>query len=447
MASSTNVSQLLPHSAGLLSWSSCGRYLGIAKDTRLSIRDATLNMAVVQVYTCVDLISSVQWAPSDSSDGLHLVLCAMYKRALVQVFSVTDPTWQCKIAEGICGLIGAKWTPDTRHIITISDFRIHATVWSLVDASKYVIRQPKLGTDGLTFSPDGAYLAVAERADCKDMLGIYNVGSWEMVSHFDVASYDLVEVQWTSDGRAICIRDTFLEYRLLFYAPDGSLLQSYEAYQHALGVKSLAWSPTGQFLAVGSYDERVRILSHMHYKPVAELEHPSSIAASRARSDPVMVYEEVAPGRASKSLVFQAAALPHVVTTVQPDPLKESPRLGVGAMTWSHDATLLATRNDNMPHHIWIWTTQTMELHTVLVLTKPVKTFRWSPNACTLAFACANNRVCLWSSAGVTWIEVADEALAILSLRWHPTDGRHLLALGKSDFCCLYFPDATATTS
>ena len=94
MASSTNVSQLLPHSAGLLSWSSCGRYLAIAKDTRLNIRDATLNMAVIQVYTCVDIISSVQWAPSDA-DGLHLVLCAMYKRALVQVFSVTDPTWQC----------------------------------------------------------------------------------------------------------------------------------------------------------------------------------------------------------------------------------------------------------------------------------------------------------------------------------------------------------------
>ncbi len=69
---------------------------------------------------------------------------------------------------------------------------------------------------------------MAERSDCKDMIGIYNIDDgWELVTHFDVASYDMTEISWSMDGRAICVRDTFLEYRLLFYAPDGALLHTF----------------------------------------------------------------------------------------------------------------------------------------------------------------------------------------------------------------------------
>ncbi|RHY45116.1 hypothetical protein DYB30_012558 [Aphanomyces astaci] len=204
-----------------MSWSGCGRYLAVAKDTRLCVRDVTMNLSIVQLFTCVDLISAIQWAPhietdSNSGDSMRLIFCAMYKRAIVQVFSILDPSWTCKIAEGICGLISAKWTPDTRHIITVSDFRIHATVWSLVDTSKYVIRHPKLGAEGFAFSPDGTYLAVAERSECKvrrvsslcifDAIGVYNVETWELARHFDTASYDMVELAWSMDGRYVQIR-------------------------------------------------------------------------------------------------------------------------------------------------------------------------------------------------------------------------------------------------
>ena len=36
---------------------------------------------------------------------------------------------------------------------------------------------------------------------------------------------------------------------------DGKCLTCYRAYSDALGVKSVAWSPSGQLLAVGSYDQ------------------------------------------------------------------------------------------------------------------------------------------------------------------------------------------------
>lgn len=41
--------------------------------------------------------------------------------------------WACKIEEGVLGLVGQMWAPDSRQIITFSDLQLRATVWSLVE--------------------------------------------------------------------------------------------------------------------------------------------------------------------------------------------------------------------------------------------------------------------------------------------------------------------------
>lgn len=51
------------------------------------------------------------------------------------------------------------------------------------------------------------------------------------------------------------------QYKVLLYSLDGRLLSSYRAYEWPLGVKSIAWSPSSQFLAIGSFDEKVRNVS------------------------------------------------------------------------------------------------------------------------------------------------------------------------------------------
>lgn len=53
------------------------------------------------------------------------------------------------------------------------------------------------------------------------------------------------------------------QYKVLLYSLDGRLLSTYSAYEWSLGVKSVAWSPSSQFLAIGSYDEKVHRLSMM----------------------------------------------------------------------------------------------------------------------------------------------------------------------------------------
>ncbi len=211
---------------------------------------------------------------------------------------------------------------------------------------------------GMDFSVGGKYLALAERRDCKDFISVFECASWRLVKvrvigqqsssfpfrkfswserglqcfflqHFETETEDLAGVQWSPDGRVLCVWEsplqvsvricsfdfcqewcrcqlnglffrvgyesawTFLlgplfsqrllcvpaamdccvfQYKVLLYSVDGRCLASYSAYEYALGVKSVAWSPTSQFLAIGSYDQKVKcvvFVSHWNSKPEA----------------------------------------------------------------------------------------------------------------------------------------------------------------------------------
>lgn len=65
--------------------------------------------------------------------------------------------------------------------------------------------------------------------------------------------------------------------QVLIYSPDGRCLSKYQAYESGLGVKSVSWSPCSQFLAVGSYDQMLRVLNHLTWKVFAEFVHPSAV--------------------------------------------------------------------------------------------------------------------------------------------------------------------------
>ena len=55
-----------------------------------------------------------------------------------------------------------------------------------------------------------------------------------------------------------------LQYKMLLYSLDGRLLSTYSAYEWSLGIKAIAWSPSSQFLAMGSYDEKVCVCVCVH---------------------------------------------------------------------------------------------------------------------------------------------------------------------------------------
>ena len=71
----------------------------------------------------------------DTSTHLNISLCKSqhiycffllfkYVVASVQVWSLEQPEWTCKIDEGSAGLVDACWSPDGRHILTTAEFNV-----------------------------------------------------------------------------------------------------------------------------------------------------------------------------------------------------------------------------------------------------------------------------------------------------------------------------------
>ena len=185
-------------------------------------------------------------------------------------------------------------------------------------------------------------MALVERRDCKDYVSLFHCGDWQLVRNFPIDTKDVAGLAWSPDGKVLCVWESVLDYRVLLYSIDGRCMASYSAYEHALGVKCVAWSPTSQFLAIGSYDQKVRVLNHVTWKTVAEHSHPSTVDFTS-----VVVYTEVetklphsktdrstlisAQGAVCPSQSkYETSEIPCTMPAIKPDPEKPNPKLGVG---------------------------------------------------------------------------------------------------------------------
>ena len=493
-------SELYKHSGGLASWSPDGRYLAVASQSTLVLRDVR-DMSIAHVFQCADAVQRVEW----SFDSLY-VLAGCFGRAVVDVFSVEQEDWTCRITEGVAGMVNARWAPDGRHILTVAGFHLHLTVWSLLDGSATKLDAPKAPSsaqgDLVAFSPgSGAFAAVAHRKECRDTVAIYDCDTWQRVAQFEPETRDLANLSWSPDGRAILVADCPLDYRLFVYSPDGRRLSEYVAYENALGIKTSQWSPSGQFLAVGSFDESVRVMSQATWRPIVEYIHAHTVAA---QSD-VHVYREVVVQTSSAEADYSLADpdrddLDPEVTEYQIEtqscrlqvvnPRSSSgkggvstsgggsgvgrrrgsggggtagrrraaagkaahkavggghptasdlglPRVGVGICEWSPDNAYLATRNDSTPHVVWVWETARLGLCAVLIHRNPVRSLKWHPHDPQLAICAGTPKVFLWSPEGASWFDVPAAHFDIRGLRWNPT-GCAIVLVQTSRLCSCF---------
>ena len=137
------------------------------------------------------------------------------------------------------------------------------------------------------------------------------------------------------------------------------------------------------------------------------------------------------------------APKPYNVTVVKPDPDKPDPKLGVGLMAWSCGDRFLATRNDNMPHTLWVWDTRRLLLCSVVNQIGAIKEAAWDPKRSRLALCTGNKKLYMWSAEGCSIVDIPTQSnFGVKSLRWCP-DGNAILLLDKSKFCCCYLDSAS----
>ncbi|CAG9466606.1 unnamed protein product [Pedinophyceae sp. YPF-701] len=412
-----------------------GRCVACVVDYRLVIRDAE-TLQVLQLYSCIDKVEHIEW----SCDSAY-VLCGLFKRATVQVWSVDQPEFTCTIAEGPAGVREARWGPDGRHVITCADFNLRLAVWNLRTKEFVHIPSPKTGASGVAFSPDGRYMAVPERRACKDYVRLYACGSWELLGRFSVDTTDLAGLAISPDGAYIACWDSELQYKVVVLALNGSHVATFEAYHEGLGVRAgcATWSPSGHVLAAGSYDDTLRMLSNVTWRPLAELDHPGLVDGPMN----CVVYEEaVEAGPEGERSRFEVRGLPaEIPSRPVPDESPEAPR-GVSRVAFSPCGRWVASTSATMPRALWVWDTHGMALTAVLVLAAAVTDVAWSGgDVAQLAITSGGPRVYLWSQHGASCVHVPLGGLKATQVSWSPNNASFVLA-GASSFCCAYLaPD------
>lgn len=247
------------------------KYFCLIKGVEVHLYDCK-TLSFVRKFSFNDQISYVEWSPDS-----NLLLIAFLKVAITEIKSLDNPEWHCKIEEGVAGLEFARWSPDSRRVLTICSFNLRLTIWSLIDRSTNFINYPKFSDKGLCFTSNNYFMALAERKESKDYVGLYYIADWTLVSHFAVDTVDLQDILLSKDGSEIIVYDRSLEFKFYVYSPTGNLIFSYQAYDLGLGIKNCLFSPNGHYLSVGYYDQSVRLFSQVTWKYITELQHKNII--------------------------------------------------------------------------------------------------------------------------------------------------------------------------
>ena len=352
---------------------------------------------------------------------------------------MANTDWTCKIDEGSIGLLSCCWSPDSRHILTTSNFHLRISVWSLVTKSVLYIKNPKPGVD-FAFTSTGDLLVLPERADIKDFICIFDCSAWKLCKRFAVETHDLAGLSLSLDGRFICIWDSVFYHRVVLYSTEGHHLATYVAPECTLGIRGVAWSPSNQFLALGRCDQGFVVLNAVSWKSLTHCEHPQTVPAGTA------IYTEVPDGQplvanTTAPSKYQIVTAAFQVPTVTMDPDKPVVKCGVVTMAFSPDGMYLATINGNTPTAVWVWSVPTFRLCALLVQLQPVGDVRWDPVHSRLAVCTRGDKLYVWSPAGSVSISVPrNSGAAAESLVWHPA-GTAIALVDSSQFTVCYLHD------
>ena len=374
--------------SGCIAFSPNSKFFAISKGLELIIYDNKY-LKPYQNFSFCDFIEDIQW-----SKNSELILVGLYNRARCEIRNIENSKWYCSIDEGVKGMKYSLFSPDSLHILSICDHNIKLSIRSLVDKSLLYINFPKFAKKGLSFSSKGNFMALAERNEAKDYIGIYYVNKWTCIKKFLVETEDLQDVKWTYDNSALLIPDTPTLCILYIYSPIGDLISKIEMYQYKMGIKSLDISPNGHYICLGLYDQSLRIFNNISYTCVTIFEHDKEVLndikvnyyrEELLNNEGETKYEQIKPPIILKNENFGKSKNNNIS--------EKSTKIGVSKMAFSFDNYFLATKNDKMPNILFIWDLNQMNLQFVLIQLNEVIYFEWAKNKNILFISTNNNKL------------------------------------------------------
>ncbi|KAJ6519701.1 WD repeat-containing protein 8 [Mycena sanguinolenta] len=385
------------------------------------------------------------------------VLAASAKRGIVHVYNIQDPSRIARIESGAEGLSKAEWAPDGRTILCFSQWGLRVTVWSLVTGTATYIQFPLHPDTGYAFRADGRYFVLAERHKSKDTLGVYDTAdSYKLVRHFPLPTSSLASLALSPTGNHLAIWEGPIEYKLYVVSLAGDIQGTFcPDSDPGFGIRRVAWHPTGMFLAVGGWDDKIPILD-LTWSVAATLELSARVPAGVTIWREPSKWQETTEGRGFIS--YERLQGPHSISLQRVDQTKPSPKSGTVQLEWNKNGCLLLVRFENSPTAVHIFDFPSSEqeflprLRTVLLHSRPVLQARWNPDRKgSLTVCCGTKSLYMWSDEWVgeggleeeiaECVGVPTKDFETRDVKWTP-DGKGVVLLDtrpdKNVFCCAF---------
>lgn len=443
----------------------------MAKNFEVQILD-TNTLRLVYKYEFTDLVTHLEWSP----DGMF-ILIGVAKKAQAFVKSMVDPEWQGKIDEGLAGLANCMWAPTSRHIMTVSDFNLRLTVWSLVDKSVQFIPNPKFDGSqkngrGIRFSPNLKMMALIEKdpQDGKDLIGLYDISqsmnatskgpqNWVLLHRFIPETFDAQDLLFTQDGNHIVLWESPLKnsiqvYQIIFakdQVADIQMVIQYQPYDsnRCLGIRSLMMTPDMQYILAGYCDSKLRLINTMSWKEVFAFDHAhlfDELTDNNSSPDLNIYMENETPEDGPQ---YEAVSKPFKLEKLSKDQMSQIqpdtnlPRVGVSKIVISPDSYFAASICETSPTCVWIWDLTKLCLNSLLVQRNRVSEICWAPTSTNLNISSMDGKIYLWSLRGASVCQVPPmqmkENFKVSGIRWN-RNGKNFAAVDKGQGLVFVYP-------
>lgn len=245
-----------------------------------------------------------------------------------------------------------------------------------------------------------------------------------------------------------------MEYKLHILSLAGDVQGSFSPKPNpGFGVRNAAWHPTGMFLAVAGWDDKIYILDGLTWSAAATLELSSKIPVGATLWREPSNWLESTQGRGFLS--YERLQGPQTISLQRTDPTKPNPKSGAVQLEWNKTGTLLLVRFENCPTVVHLYDFPASSdpfvprLRCIFQHSKPVLHAQWNPvRKGSLALCSGSGSIYTWSDEWIGENGVEEDMAECIgvpantkfetrSIKWAP-DGKGLVLLDKEVFCCAF---------
>ena len=392
---------------------------------------------------CIDLkiriqpkdVTAIKWS-DDSS------LVAITSPQLIEVLDLEDDA-HIRLDNGSGGLgrfASADFVGDN-HLIVLWEFG-RAKLWCLSDGKGTDLGDLKTKCEGRNWAarPNAGkatqMLALLSRVAAQDQLVLHFPTDERSILPQTLSTIDARGLTWSPDGRWLAALDTAHANPSLFvFTPDGHQYRTHPAMQAKeddfdLGIKAIAWSPDSRSVAISRYDNIVTLLNTRTFTPTATIEHSTTIAEPAKPGAAICAWREAVS--ASNLRSYSPASLPVSPPLSRTRTSSEPSEIGIAEVIFSADGLHLATRDQRMLSTVWIWDVSSLRAKAVLLQHSNVRRLHWhSTQKQLLMLDCGESIAYLYDAASdqpPIPIQLTVSAIPVLSFLPCP------LSMGEAEF-------------